>query len=81
LVLPRRARCADGNRVCPAGPLRAHTSGTAHGTGGSGVLILKYPTSITATFSGGVTQTTATVSGNKVSTVTAAGVSDTVSWA
>jgi hypothetical protein len=43
---------------------------------------LKYADSFTATFSGGVTQTTAAPSGGfKVSTVTAAGVSDTVSWA
>jgi hypothetical protein len=35
----------------------------------------------TATFSGGVTQTTSTVGSSKVSIVTAAGASDTVSWA
>jgi hypothetical protein len=46
------------------------------------VVILKYADSLTATFSGGVTQTTAGPSGGfKVSTITAAGVSDTVSWA
>jgi hypothetical protein len=45
-------------------------------------VILKYPDIFTATFSGGVTQTTAAPSGGfKVSTITAAGVSDTVSWA
>jgi hypothetical protein len=41
---------------------------------------LKYPDLLTAIFSGGVTQTTTTTGGFKVSTVTAAGVSDTVSW-
>jgi hypothetical protein len=41
---------------------------------------LKYPDTYTATFSGGVTQTTATSGGFKITQVTAAGVSDTVSW-
>jgi hypothetical protein len=45
------------------------------------VVILRYSSSFTATFSGGVTQTTATSGGFKISTITAAGVSDTVSWA
>jgi hypothetical protein len=46
------------------------------------VVILKYPDAYTATFSGGVTQTTPSPSGGfKISTVTAAGVSDTVSFA
>jgi hypothetical protein len=45
------------------------------------VVILKYESTFTATFSGGVTQTTATSGGFKISTITAAGVSDTVSWA
>jgi hypothetical protein len=50
--------------------------------GGSGLVVLKFPSNYTATFSGGVTQTTAAPSaGFKVSTITAAGVSDTVSWA
>jgi hypothetical protein len=34
----------------------------------------------TATFTGGVTQTSATVGSNKVYTITAAGVSDTVTF-
>jgi hypothetical protein len=57
--------------------------GTDGGAGGSGVVILKYADSFTATFSGGVTQTTDSVSvpNFKISTITAAGVSDTVSWA
>jgi hypothetical protein len=44
------------------------------------VIIIKYPDAYTATFSGGVTQSTVTTGGYKISTVTAAGVSDTVSW-
>jgi hypothetical protein len=44
-------------------------------------VILKYPDSYTATFSGGVTQSTTSSGGFKISIVTAAGVSDTVSWA
>jgi hypothetical protein len=35
---------------------------------------------LTATFSGGVTQSTSSAGGFKVSTITGAGVSDTVSW-
>jgi hypothetical protein len=53
----------------------------AGGSGGSGVVILKYPSTVTATFSGGVTQSTSTSGSFKISTVTAAGVSDTVSFA
>jgi hypothetical protein len=44
-------------------------------------VILKYPSDYTATFSGGVTQSTTTSGSYKISTITAAGVSDTVSWA
>jgi hypothetical protein len=44
-------------------------------------VVLKYASTLTATFSGGVTQSTSTSGGFKISTVTAAGVSDTVSWA
>jgi hypothetical protein len=66
----------------------ANTGGGAGGnfystgrTGGSGIIILKYPNTVTATFSGGVTQSTVTSGAFKISTITAAGVSDTVSWA
>jgi hypothetical protein len=48
--------------------------------GGSGIVILKYPNIYTATFSAGVTQTTTTAGGYKISTVTAAGPSDTVTF-
>lgn len=41
------------------------------GNGGSGVVILKYPDVYTATFSGGVTQSTTTSGGYKISTITA----------
>jgi hypothetical protein len=51
------------------------------GAGGSGIVVLRYPNTYTATFSGGVTQTTTTSGIYKVSTITAAGVSDTVSFA
>jgi hypothetical protein len=39
--------------------------------GGSGVVIIAIPSARTATFSGGVTQTSATVGGFKVYTITA----------
>jgi hypothetical protein len=49
--------------------------------GGSGVVILRYPDIFTATFSGGVTQTTSSSGGFKVSTVTATSTtSETVSF-
>ncbi len=44
---------------------------TTAGSGGSGVVILKYPDTYTATFSAGVTETTATSGGFKTTTVTA----------
>jgi hypothetical protein len=44
------------------------------------VVVLRYPSVFTAAFSGGVTHTTTTVGSDKVSVITAAGVSDTVSW-
>jgi hypothetical protein len=50
------------------------------GAGGSGVVIIRIPSTRTATFSAGVTQTSATVGSDKVYTVTAAGVSDTVTF-
>jgi hypothetical protein len=50
------------------------------GPGGSGVVILKTSDGITATFSGGVTQTNTTSGGFKIYTITAAGVSDTVTF-
>ena len=49
--------------------------------GGGGVVILKYAAGLTATFTGGVTQSTTTSNGFKISTITAAGVSDTVTFA
>jgi hypothetical protein len=50
------------------------------GSGGSGIIILKIPDTVTATFSAGVTQSTATSGGFKTITITAAGVSDTVTF-
>lgn len=49
-------------------------------SGGSGVIYLKYPSSNTATFSAGVSQTTTTSGGYKTSKITAAGSSDTVTF-
>lgn len=49
-------------------------------TGGSGVIILKYPDTFTATFSAGVTASTTTSGGFKITTVTAAGPTDTVTF-
>ena len=46
-------------------------SNTGGGNGGSGVAILSVPSSITATFSGGVTQTNSIVGANRVYVVTA----------
>jgi len=57
-------------------------AGTAAGNGGSGVVILKYPDAFTATFSGGVTSSTATAGGYKITTITATSTtSETVSFA
>ena len=50
------------------------------GAGGSGVIIIRYPANYTATFTVGVTQTTTVVSSSKVSTITAAGNNDTVTF-
>ena len=74
----------NGSANLGAGAGGGGNNGTAWdgGNGGSGIVILKYPDIYTATFSGGVTQSTPSPSGGyKISTVTAAGVSDTVSWA
>jgi hypothetical protein len=52
---------------------------SAGGSGGSGIVIIKISDTRSATFSGGVTSSLSTaVSGFKVYTITAAGVSDTV---
>jgi hypothetical protein len=54
----------------------------AAGNGGSGIVILKYPDTFTATFSGGVTQSTASSGGFKISTITATSTtSETVTFA
>ena len=53
---------------------------TTGGAGGSGVIILKVPSGYNATFSAGVTQTSATVGSDTIYTVTAAGGSDTVTF-
>ena len=55
-------------------------SGLRGGSGGSGIIILKIPDTVTATFSAGVTQTTSISGGFKIITITAAGLSDTVTF-
>ena len=51
------------------------------GAGGSGVVILKYPTAMTATYSSGVTKTTTTSGGYNIDKITATSTtSETVSW-
>ena len=58
------------------------SSSYTSGSGGSGVVILKYPDIYTATFSAGVTQSTSTSGGFKVSTITATSTtSETVTFA
>ena len=52
--------------------------GDPSGPGGSGVVILRYPSTLTITIGAGLTGTTATVSSNKVTTITAG--SGNVSW-
>jgi hypothetical protein len=49
--------------------------------GGSGVVILSIPEGNNATFSGGVAQTSTTSGGKRIYTITAAGASDTVTFA
>ena len=57
----------------------ANGAGFGYGwAGGSGRVILKFASSLTATFSGGVTQTNTTSGGYKIYQITAAGTSDTV---
>ena len=46
-------------------------SGGAGGAGGSGIVILKYLSSYTSTFSAGLTTSTTTSSGYKISTIVA----------
>jgi hypothetical protein len=54
------------------------TAATSSGAGGSGIVVLRAPSSVSVTFSGGVTQTNSTIGENKVYIVTAAGPTDTV---
>jgi hypothetical protein len=49
----------------------AGNTGSSGGNGGSGVVIIKIPEARTATFSGGVTQSSTTSGGFKIYTVTA----------
>jgi hypothetical protein len=56
-------------------------SNVGGGNGGSGVIILSIPSARSATFSGGVSQTSTTSGGRRIYTITTAGVSDTVTFA
>jgi hypothetical protein len=49
------------------------------GSGGSGIVILRYPSGYVITIGAGLTGTTATVGANKVSTITLG--TGNVSWA
>jgi hypothetical protein len=53
--------------------------GADGGAGGSGVVILKYPNSLTITIGAGLTGSTATVGSDKVTTITNG--TGNVSWA
>jgi hypothetical protein len=56
------------------------TDGTsAGGAGGSGIVVLRYPSNYTITIGAGLTGSTTTVSGNKVTTITNG--TGNVSWA
>jgi hypothetical protein len=57
------------------------TTNYGGGNGGSGVVVIKYPNNYTAIFSGGVTAYTTFSGGYRTSIVTAAGPSDTVTFA
>ena len=70
---------ANGNGGTNLGGGGAGGAGRGGGTGGSGVVILRYPSNLTITIGAGLTGSTATVSSNKVTTITAG--SGNVSWA
>ena len=72
---------AVANRGSGGGGGTASGGGSSSGgSGGSGVIVIRIPSFVTATFSGGVTQTSSTSSGFTTYTITAAGVSDTVTF-
>lgn len=50
------------------------------GAGGSGFIAISYPSNVTASFSAGVASTTSVVGGYKITQITAAGPSDTVTF-
>ena len=56
------------------------TSSFTGGNGGSGLVVVKIPSTLTATFTGGVSQTNSTSGGFTTYVVTAAGLSDTVTF-
>jgi hypothetical protein len=75
--LPTAGTTNRGGGGGGAGSVTGNMNGAA---GGSGVVILSIPSANSATFSGGVTQTSSVVGANRVYVITAAGVSDTVTF-
>jgi hypothetical protein len=57
-----------------------NASGNQGGSGSDGIILIKIPDSVTATFSGGVTQTSSTAGGYTTYTVTATSGSETVEF-
>jgi len=70
---------ANGNGGTNLGGGGAGGAARAGGAGGSGVVILRYPNTLTITVGAGLTGSTSTVGSNKVTTLTAG--SGNVSWA
>jgi hypothetical protein len=69
---------ANGTANTGGGGAAGDNTSSGGGDGGSGVILFRIPVANTATFTGGVSQTSATVGSDKVFTVTASGPTDTV---
>lgn len=87
----RRVASSFGSYNLPGNPGAANTGGGAGGglqgtspgtsvAGGSGIIFIRVPNTVTATFSAGVTHTLHTPTGYNVYEITAAGASDTVTF-
>jgi len=68
----------DGTTNTGSGGGGANSDDADGGNGGSGIVILRYPSSVTATVSAGLTSTTTTIGSDKVTVFTAG--TGTVSW-
>lgn len=82
---PQALGSAGGTNTGGGGGGASHPAlGASYGygwAGGSGIIVIKIPSTRTATFTGGVTASLNTgVSGYKIYTITAAGLSDTVTF-